>query len=208
MGRNPQPAFNLYTPAGERKYVNQAERRRLRRVLTTKGRIARERVLFLLILASTGARISELLAVRASSFQIESGLVALHTLKRRRPHVREVPIAPALMAAIVRHFRLRNLQCDAATTDRRLWPWSRWTAWRLVKTAMQEAGIVGRRACPRGLRHGFGVGTLQAGVPINLVQRWLGHARLSTTAIYASASGPEEASFASRFWRGEDSAGV
>jgi integrase/recombinase XerD len=203
MVRNLQPAFSLYTPAGERKYVNQAERRRLRRVVTTRRGMAHERALFLLLLAWTGARISEVLAVRASSFQIESSLVAFHTLKRRRPHVREVPITPALMAAIVRHFGLRQLQRDPGSSNCRLWPWSRWTAWRMVKLAMQEAGIIGRRACPRGLRHGFGVGTLQAGVPINLVQRWLGHARLSTTAIYASATGPEEASFASRFWRGE-----
>ena len=77
---------------------------------------------------------------------------------------------------------------------------SRVTAWRFVKEAMLEAGIVGRPACPRGLRHGFGVGTLQASVPINLVQKWMGHARISTTAIYADASGDEEAEFAARFW--------
>jgi site-specific recombinase XerD len=32
------------------------------------------------------------------------------------------------------------------------------------------------------------------------VQRWLGHARISTTAIYADACGPEEAAFARKFW--------
>ena len=41
-------------------------------------------------------------------------------------------------------------------------PVARITALRFVKGAMLEAGIVGRPACPRGLRHGFGVGTLQA----------------------------------------------
>jgi hypothetical protein len=43
-------------------------------------------------------------------------------------------------------------------------------------------------------------GTLQAGVPLNLAQRWLGHARISTTAIYSKASGPDELEFAQRFW--------
>jgi integrase/recombinase XerD len=65
---------------------------------------------------------------------------------------------------------------------------------------MLQAGIVGRPACPRGLRHGFGVGTLQALVPLNLVKRWMGHARIGTTAIYADASGDEEAAFAARVW--------
>jgi site-specific recombinase XerD len=35
---------------------------------------------------------------------------------------------------------------------------------------------------------------------MNLVQRWLGHARISTTAIYADASGPEEQALAARYW--------
>jgi integrase/recombinase XerD len=64
---------------------------------------------------------------------------------------------------------------------------------------MMLAEVVGKVACPRGLRHAFGVGSLQAGVPLNLVQRWLGHARISTTAICAAASGPEEIGFANRF---------
>ena len=61
---------------------------------------------------------------------------------------------------------------------------------------MRHSQITGRHAAPRGLRHAFGVGTLQSGVPLNLTQRWLGHARISTTAIYAAASGPEEINFA------------
>jgi hypothetical protein len=67
---------------------------------------------------------------------------------------------------------------------------------------MTHAGVFGRQACPRGLRHGFGVGSLQNGVPLNLIQRWMGHARLSTTAIYANVWGPEEMAFAQRFWAG------
>jgi site-specific recombinase XerD len=35
---------------------------------------------------------------------------------------------------------------------------------------------------------------------LNLVQRRLGHAQLSTTAIYADAAGPEEHAIAARMW--------
>jgi site-specific recombinase XerD len=65
---------------------------------------------------------------------------------------------------------------------------------------MHRAGIIGRQACPRGLRHSFAIGTLQALVPLNITQRWMGHARISTTAIYAAACGPEEFAFAAQFW--------
>jgi site-specific recombinase XerD len=198
MPRNWTQPVSLYTPHGERKYLNDAERSRALSAMTA---LPRERALFALTLAWTGARVSEVLALSASSFQIERYIVSISTLKRRRACVREVPIPPRLMAALERHFKLMATQRDLRAAAKPLWTWRRETAWRFIKAAMKQAGIVGRRACPRGLRHAFGVGTLHAGVPINLVQRWLGHARLSTTAIYAAASGPEELDFAARFWR-------
>ena len=51
------------------------------------------------------------------------------------------------------------------------------------------------------LRHGFGVAAVSAGIPLNLVQKWLGHAQLTTTAIYADAVGAEEQDIAQRMWR-------
>jgi integrase len=65
---------------------------------------------------------------------------------------------------------------------------------------MKEAGIAGLPASPKGLRHTFGVSAFQANVPPHLVQRWLGHASLRTTVIYAEVSGKEERQFAARMW--------
>lgn len=53
---------------------------------------------------------------------------------------------------------------------------------------------------PKGLRHAFAVEASQKGIPINIVQRWLGHARIETPAIYASAIGEEERNLARRAW--------
>jgi integrase/recombinase XerD len=50
------------------------------------------------------------------------------------------------------------------------------------------------------LRPGFGVAAVSAGIPLNLVQKWLGHAQLTTTAIYADATGAEEKDIARRMW--------
>jgi integrase len=107
---------------------------------------------------------------------------------------------PALMQMLALEFSLADVQRGQMDEGDRLWSMSRTTAWRIVKRVMAHAGISGRGACPRGLRHSFGVGTLQAGVPITLLQRWLGHARLSTTEIYTHVIGPEEFAFASQFW--------
>src|SRR5204862_6348136 len=58
----------------------------------------------------------------------------------------------------------------------------------------------GPHACPKGLRHGFGVHAVSRGIALNMVQKWLGHAQLTTTAIYANAVGEEEQSIAARMW--------
>ncbi len=79
---------SLYTRDGHRKYLNQAERKRVLEVLR---RLGRGRALCSMLLFWTGGRISEILNVRANSFQLERNVVALRTLKRRRLHVREIP---------------------------------------------------------------------------------------------------------------------
>lgn len=65
---------------------------------------------------------------------------------------------------------------------------------------MAAAGITGLHASPKGLRHGFGVHAVRAAVPLNLLQRWLGHADIATTAIYADAMGAEEREIAAQMW--------
>lgn len=189
---------SLYTARGARKYLTRAERQR---VLAATGSTPTAAQLLLLTLAWTGARVSEVLALTPQAFQLDTHIVAIATLKRRRWMIREVPVPPELMAALDAHFNLAAAQRDGGAAEQRLWTCCRTTAWRHIKAAMGDSGIAGRHACPRGLRHGFGVGTLQAGVPLTLVQRWLGHARLATTAIYAEVSGPEERGFADGFHR-------
>jgi len=199
----PPDAFSLYAQesaaGGGRKYLNHDERKR---VLDACAMLETRLGLFILTLAWTGARISEILALTPRAIQVERSLLSIVTLKRRRWSVREVPIPPELMQSLAQEFSLLIAQQDQEHCNAPLWSMHRVTAWRLVKRVMADASVCGRAACPRGMRHGFGVGTLQAGVPITLLQRWMGHARLSTTAIYATVSGPEELAMARKFWDG------
>lgn len=183
--------------AGGRKYINRLE---LVRVLQTAARARREDGLLASTLAMTGARISEVLAVTPNRCQVDEAVIAFVTLKRRSLSIREVPIPAELMRELDAHFRIRAAQLDPALAKRPLWRMHRASAWRVVKILMDIAGVVGAAASPRGLRHGFGVNSLQAGVPITLVQKFMGHSRLSTTSIYLQVTGPEERAFASRYW--------
>jgi integrase/recombinase XerD len=189
---------SLFSRAGGRKYLNAAERCRF--VQAADQASARDR-LFCLTLQWSGARISEVLALVPISFDIEAGVAAFRTLKRRDARVvRQVPLPLSLLRDLDAQFRIRDAQRDLATANQRLWNWSRTTAWRRVKRVMAAARITGTPAMPKGLRHSFGVNAFQSSVPPHLIQRWLGHASLETTAIYGDVIGPEEQAFAERMW--------
>ncbi len=68
--------------------------------------------------------------------------------------------------------------------------------------AMMSAAAImdGPHKCPKGLRHGFGVHAIGAGVPLNILSKRMGHAALETTAIYANALGEEQRNIAARMW--------
>jgi hypothetical protein len=46
----------------------------------------------------------------------------------------------------------------------------------------------------------LGIKAVTSEVPLNMTQKWLGHSRIATTAIYTNAMGPEEKQIAERMW--------
>lgn len=188
---------SLYSATGLRKYLTRDERQRF---LAASFAAPRPDVRTLcLTLAYTGCRISEALALTPASVQAGEGTIAIRSLKKRgHIVVREVPVPPLLVAALERGHGLSSM-----FPMQRLWPLSRGRAWQLIKEVMLAAGVAtGPHASPKGLRHGFGLHAIRCGVPLNLVQRWLGHASMTTTAIYLQAVGSEEREIAARMWRG------
>jgi len=189
----------LYDGRGNRKYLTLAERSAF---LSAAGQMPPEVQTFCLTLAYTGARVSEILALTPRRFDFSAGLVIIESLKkRRRGSYRAIPLPIVLLTELDHVHRLRRAQLDPALVEGRIWPWCRTSAWNYVKECMALANISGSQAMPKGLRHSFGVCNVQAGVPLNLLKKWFGHARLSTTEIYAEAVGAEEQTIANRFWR-------
>jgi integrase/recombinase XerD len=195
----PAAGLRLYTPEGARKYVTAGERAAFLRAAEQAERRVRT---LCMTLAYAGCRLSEALALTADRVDLAAGVLVFESLKKRRRGVyRAVPVPPALLEALDLVHGLRELQARRGRgRGVRLWPWSRMTGWRAVHRVMQAAGLEGPQASPKGLRHGLGVAAVGAGVPLNLVQKWLGHAQLTTTAIYADAVGAEEQDIARRMW--------
>ena len=181
-----------------RKYLTSGERERF---LAAAARAEPKDQTFALALAHTGARVSEILGVRLTDVDLDLLAIRIRTLKRRGEHWREVPIPGHLVRALELVHALRTTR--AKTADQRLWSWSRATAHRKIVRIMAEAGIEGPQACPKGLRHGFGIAAVSAGVPLPTIAAVLGHADLATTAIYTTATGVEARAFVARMWRRE-----
>lgn len=186
----------MYDQCGKRKYVNMEERNEIRRAIS---KLQKNKSVFCEIILETGCRISEAINLRACQIDISSKYIRFESLKKRRRGVyRSVPISDLLTKNLKSLFNLNEIRSNP---ERRLWLWSRVTAYRLIKNVMAQANIYGSHANPRGLRHGFAIAALESGVPITLVQRWLGHASLKTTAIYTQVVGEEERRLAARMWR-------
>ena len=192
--------FQLYDQTGHRKFLTAAERAAF---LTAAERADRRVRTFCMTLAFTGSRISEALHLTADRVDLTERAILFENVKKRRTNsYRAVPVPVPVLDALDLVHGLREAQrARDGGKDVRLWPWGRATAWRRVTEVMHRAGLDGPHASPKGLRHGFGVAAVQAGIPLNMVQKWLGHAQLSTTAIYAAAVDAEEQAIAERMWR-------
>lgn len=188
------PALQLYDKYNQRLYVNAAERRRYIAAAKTSPPDIRS---FALTLVYTGCRLSEARALMGHSLQREARIISIRSLKKRHRHLmREVPIPPALVAELT----ARDTAPDALFWHQNGQMIPRITAYRWIKSLMRQAGITGAQACPKGLRHGYGVNATLSGVQLHMLQRWMGHASIRTTAIYATVLGPDQLRLADQMW--------
>lgn len=184
-----------------RKYLTAAERSSFIRVAKLASRP--EVQTFALILAYSGCRISEVLALRACDVDLTDNSVRVRTLKRRSETWREIPLPESFMRDLQLTHGLRQLQAGRRTKYGRLWRFSRSTASRHVAALMAEAKIQGPQACSKGLRHAFGIAAVEAGVPLPLIASILGHAQITTTAVYTTAVGIEARGFLDKMWNSD-----
>jgi integrase/recombinase XerD len=181
-------SWQVHDTDGRRKYLTGDERARFLRAADSLSPSMRA---FCLVLVYAGCRVSEALALTIHHIDTERLTLTIKTLKRRRPVFRVVPVPQVTIDMLC------ALEPD---TEGRFWRSHRVTAWRVVKATMFRAGISGPMCSPKGLRHSFGIRAAGHNVPTNLIQRWMGHASSTTTAIYLDAVGAEERQFASRMW--------
>ena len=151
---------------------------------TLRGRTEHALLLFLY---NTGARVSEAAQLTAGDLQIGrgNGRHALATLYGKGGKTRQCPLLPEterVLADLIRG----SLADDSVFLSRHRKPYTRFGIYRLVeRCAAQSPSLAGSKVTPHMLRHSIACHLLHAGVDINTIRAWLGHARIDTTNVYA-----------------------
>ena len=153
-------------------------------------------------LVYTGCGISEGLGLSPKKLHRASCQITFNSLKKRRGDMyRTVPVPENYIDTLTVANNTVERQKIKKKAESQIWTWSRQYAFRLIKELMVDAGIPeGKHRSPKGLRHAFGVNAVVKGVQLNMIMKWMGHADISTTAIYTDAIGKEEAEIASKMW--------
>lgn len=197
--------FELFTAEGERKYVTLEERERF---YATSLKYKRNTKALCHVVYHTGCRISEALELTVNKVDLDSKYIIIRCLKKRnkKNQYRLVPVPDSLINDLDNIYGIREIYAKGERYQEKLlkqplWDWSRQNGHRLIKEVMVEANIPpGPWRCPLGLRHGFAIAAITKGVPLNVLQKWMGHSKMETTAIYANVSGKEERAIAQRMW--------
>jgi integrase/recombinase XerD len=155
--------------------------------LPRKGRLAlRDRAL-LLFLYNTGARVQEVADLRVGHLDLgEHPLVRLHG---KGDKWRTCPLwhqTAGLLRALLDSFvPPPTPQTPVFCAHGR--PLTRFGIYKIVRrhTSDLDKPQIDRRVSPHTFRHSCAVHLLEAGVEVNVIRGWLGHADLSTTNRYA-----------------------
>src|SRR2546428_4458310 len=155
------------------------EQRLIQKAYRDKG----ERGLLIKTLFQTGARVSEFVNVKVEEFFLDEAMILI--TKGKGGKSRYVPILPELAQELRTHLGQRTVGYLFETN--RATRYSPWRIQYIVKETAEQAQIT-KRVYPHLLRHSVATTLLERGMPIEQIQKLLGHSKLETTQVYAESS--------------------
>ncbi len=143
-------------------------------------------------LYSTGARISEAVGLDVDDVSVSDALEgpAVVRLLGKGSKERLVPMGSYAARAVDAYLiqarpalAAKGRAGPALFLNMRGGRLSRQSAWTILKTATERAGVR-REVSPHTLRHSFATHLLEGGADVRVVQELLGHASVTTTQVY------------------------
>ena len=140
---------------------------------------------------SCGLRLREALDLHID--QVDGGRLLLHVRRGKGGIDRRVPLPAALLTLLRAYWRThRNpvwmfpaprRRPPRSVSDPAVGPIDPTVLQRAFGRAVRESGVV-KRAHVHTLRHSYATHLLEAGVPLVIIQEYLGHSSPSTTSVY------------------------
>ena len=155
------------------------------------SKLGRLHHMIILFLYNTGARVAELVGVRAIDLRLDllRGQVLLRGKGRKE---RICPLWQNTVKNLREHLAELRIASDSDRRiflNRRAEPLTRYGVNYIIRAYTRKVAtcipsIAEKRVSPHTIRHTTAVHLLNAGVDINVIRAWLGHVDLRTTNIY------------------------
>lgn len=184
--REDDPSENLLSPRKWGKIPSALSLDEVLTILNTKlnNKFVERDINMLLLLYSTGVRVSELVMLEIDKVDFLSGYIRV-TGKGNKERI--VPINEIVLESLKKYISglrkdiLKERISQYLFLNNRGMPMTRIRFWQTIK---QYGMMTGLKLSPHTLRHSFATHLLEGGADLRSIQKMLGHSDISTTQIY------------------------
>ena len=176
-------ALTLARPRTRKRVVARLSREEEQRLIQHAYRLGGIRGLLLKTLFQTSARVSEFVNITAEDLFFDEQMILIAQAKGSKS--RYVPILPELAKELKTYLGTRRAGYLFETTHHHRHSPHR--IQQVVQETAAEAKIT-KRVYPHLLRHSVAQTLLDHGMPLEQIQKFLGHAKFETTQIYAEST--------------------
>jgi integrase/recombinase XerD len=175
--------LGLERPRQRKRIVSRLSRPELDQLLEHAYRAGPTRGLMIKTLVLTGCRVTEFVNLDVQDFSYDDKTVTVREGKGKKDRI--VPILPALADELATY---RGHRATGPLFLTRTWTrFSQRRVEQIVHDLAAGAGLT-KRVYPHLMRHTVAQLLLEGGMPLEQVQRFLGHASIKTTQIYAEST--------------------
>jgi integrase/recombinase XerD len=178
-------ALQLSAPRERRRTVERLDKQEVGRLIEAAYRKGSRYGLMVKTLFYTGARVSEFINIRVMDLHLDLEPPQVYLAIAKGGSDGYVPILPTLAQELRTH--LSGRKAIYLFESNRHAPYTPRAVQLIVQDAAKRAGLA-QRVTPHRLRASVATLLLDARMPIDQVQKFLRHKRLSTTQIYAETS--------------------
>jgi integrase/recombinase XerD len=176
-------ALAIERPPTRQRVIARLSRAEEERLIEQAYRLPGVRGLLIKTLFQTGARVSEFVHLQVEDVFFDEQMLLITHAKGGKQ--RYVPLLPELTHELRTY--LRDRTTGPLFDTRRHTRYSPRRIQQLVQETAVLAGIT-KRVHPHLLRHSVATTLLERGMPLEQIQKFLGHAKLETTQVYAEST--------------------